>query len=414
MRLPTAITFALTVLLITATLGAMAVPSSALPSTATGESPPRDPSLDTHPPALEPDDPRQVIRINVTDDGDAYWTVETRFRLETDADVDSFTEYADAVVAGDRSVGYDAETFERFVSEAERATGREMRIEDAGWDDSRVVRDTGADPEEDEVEVDDVEAEPAVGVVSYSFRWTDFATVSNNRIYFGDAFATGDGSGTWFPALADGQRLIVEAPPNYGFESAPPVDQQDGALVWDGPHEFGENELEIVYLRGANPAATLWAALSAALGFVPGGPAVGLFAILAVAGVGFLFARYGSPSEWPFDVPVVGGDGDETSTVTYAESDAAPDDSDREAESESVAPDEVDVELLSDEERVHRLLRRNGGRMKQAAIVKETGWSNAKVSQLLSKMDEDGQIEKLRIGRENLITLPEVDLTEID
>jgi uncharacterized membrane protein len=75
---------------------------------------------------------------------------------------------------------------------------------------------------------------------------------------------------------------------------------------------------------------------------------------------------------------------------------------------------DVDPELLSDEERVVRLLRRNGRRMKQASIVAETGWSNAKVSQLLSKMDESDEIAKLRIGRENLITLPEVDPTEID
>jgi hypothetical protein len=52
--------------------------------------------------------------------------------------------------------------------------------------------------------------------------------------------------------------------------------------------------------------------------------------------------------------------------------------------------------------------------MKQAPIVTETGWSNAKVSQLLSKMGEDDEITTLRIGRENLITLPEVDPTEID
>jgi len=76
--------------------------------------------------------------------------------------------------------------------------------------------------------------------------------------------------------------------------------------------------------------------------------------------------------------------------------------------------EDVDPELLSDEERVNRLLRQNGGRMKQGTIVDETGWSNAKVSQLLSKMDDDEEIEKLRIGRENLITLPDVDLTEID
>jgi uncharacterized membrane protein len=45
--------------------------------------------------------------------------------------------------------------------------------------------------------------------------------------------------------------------------------------------------------------------------------------------------------------------------------------------------------------------------MKQANIVKETNWSNAKVSQLLSSMDEAGRVDKLRIGRENLITLPD-------
>ena len=50
--------------------------------------------------------------------------------------------------------------------------------------------------------------------------------------------------------------------------------------------------------------------------------------------------------------------------------------------------------------------------MKQGTIVTETGWSNAKVSQLLSAMDDDDRIDKLRIGRENLITLPDEDVTD--
>ena len=52
--------------------------------------------------------------------------------------------------------------------------------------------------------------------------------------------------------------------------------------------------------------------------------------------------------------------------------------------------------------------------MKQAKIVKETGWSNAKVSQLLSSMENDDRVDKLRIGRENLISLPEEAVTDID
>jgi hypothetical protein len=76
--------------------------------------------------------------------------------------------------------------------------------------------------------------------------------------------------------------------------------------------------------------------------------------------------------------------------------------------------DPVDETLLSDEERIERLLEHNGGRMRQADIVKETGWSNAKVSQLLSSMAEQDQVDKLRIGRENLISFPDVDVTEFD
>ncbi|WP_246308336.1 helix-turn-helix transcriptional regulator [Halosimplex rubrum] len=89
-------------------------------------------------------------------------------------------------------------------------------------------------------------------------------------------------------------------------------------------------------------------------------------------------------------------------------------DADTDAERADEADDGIDEDLLSDEERVERLIERNGGRMKQAAIVQETGWSNAKVSQLLSAMDDDDRIDKLRIGRENLISFPDEDVTDLD
>jgi len=51
------------------------------------------------------------------------------------------------------------------------------------------------------------------------------------------------------------------------------------------------------------------------------------------------------------------------------------------------------------------LLEENGGRMKQVNIVEETGWSKSKVSMLLSDMEDEGEISKLRVGRENIISL---------
>jgi len=58
----------------------------------------------------------------------------------------------------------------------------------------------------------------------------------------------------------------------------------------------------------------------------------------------------------------------------------------------------------SDEDRVMELLEANDGRMKQVRIVEETDWSKSKVSMLLSDMEDDGEISKLRVGRENIIS----------
>jgi uncharacterized membrane protein len=61
--------------------------------------------------------------------------------------------------------------------------------------------------------------------------------------------------------------------------------------------------------------------------------------------------------------------------------------------------------ILTDEDRVLRLLAERGGRMKQRDIPDETDWSKSKVSRLLSRMADDGQVSKINVGRENIITL---------
>ncbi|MFC7213331.1 helix-turn-helix transcriptional regulator [Saliphagus sp. GCM10025334] len=61
--------------------------------------------------------------------------------------------------------------------------------------------------------------------------------------------------------------------------------------------------------------------------------------------------------------------------------------------------------MLTDRERVCSLIQRNGGRMKQSAIVDSVDWSKAKVSRLLADLEDEGEITKLRIGRENLVCI---------
>lgn len=72
--------------------------------------------------------------------------------------------------------------------------------------------------------------------------------------------------------------------------------------------------------------------------------------------------------------------------------------------------DAVDTELLSPEQHVMYLLETNGGQMKQNQFVEETGWSKAKVSRKLSQLEEEGEIKRVRIGRENVVTYPDRDL----
>ena len=62
--------------------------------------------------------------------------------------------------------------------------------------------------------------------------------------------------------------------------------------------------------------------------------------------------------------------------------------------------------LLSSEERVLRLLEDNGGRMKQQQVVQELDWTDAKTSQVVGTLRDDGEIEVFRIGRENVLALP--------
>lgn len=69
-------------------------------------------------------------------------------------------------------------------------------------------------------------------------------------------------------------------------------------------------------------------------------------------------------------------------------------------------PTEVPLEMLSNEDAVLAVLRRNGGRIRQSALVEETGWSKSKVSRVLSRMDDAGRVTKINVGRGNVITLP--------
>ncbi|PSP15116.1 hypothetical protein BRC62_08215 [Halobacteriales archaeon QH_10_67_13] len=75
------------------------------------------------------------------------------------------------------------------------------------------------------------------------------------------------------------------------------------------------------------------------------------------------------------------------------------------AGAEAGATGDLNGELATDEDRIVALLEREDGRTRQVAIADRVDWSDSKTSRVLSDMAEQGTVEKLRIGQENVIDL---------
>jgi hypothetical protein len=348
-------------------------------------------------PQPQVDDPDATAPVTMVVDlragGDARWRVSTTFNLTSDADREAFSDLARSFEDGEGST-LGLQAFGRASQETSAATGREMAIVDVERD-ATVENDTGR--------------------LTLAFTWTNFARVDGDRLHVDDVFETRPAGETWLPGLDAGDRLVVRAPEGYGVaaaSTAPERRENRSVLVWTGPETFEADELRAEFTgQGLTDTPTATPPTD------PGQSVPWLLVfVLGLTGgvVAYLFVRHRDDLGLP-STPT-GGDDAGGETPAPAAADAAPaagaatdDEASEEAES-----GEIDEALLSDEERVERLLERNGGRMKQANIVKETGWSNAKVSQLLSAMEGEGRIDKLRIGRENLISFPEEDVTDLE
>ena len=307
-------------------------------------------------------EPTTTFEVALQPDRSADWTVTVTYDLKTDDQQAAFDELATAYQDGTATVGPTASLYENLAAQADEATGREMEIEDQSYD--AVRRGT-------------------TGRLELSFTWTAFlAAEDEERLVFNDVLSTP--SGTWLSTLGENQVLRITTPRGYAITSASEP-FADNTVEIEGPRRFdSDDHIRIIFEESVFGAG--------ALRFV--GVAVILAAM--IIGVALLLNR----SDRAVRERVLPGNGDDAAAPTATTEEPADTD-----------PPEEDLSLLADDERVERLLERNGGRMRQAAIVEETNWSDAKVSQLLSSMADADRVSKLRIGRENLITLPGVDAT---
>lgn len=312
-----------------------------------------------------------TVVVDVHGNRSARWTVSLTYGLDTENESATFERYAEAYRNFETDAGPTVAPYRRIVDAAATTTGRSMAVRDVTRT-ARVGESTGS--------------------VSLSFTWTNMLERTGNRtIRLGDALSlTADR--TWLDSLEANQTLVVRTPPGYSVVNteAPSFNLENNSVIVSGPIDL-EGALQITYREtggtGEEGDPTPW-------GMVAGAVVVGA---VVVAGVLYRRLREPTPST----------DDDDPSPEPAETADPPPDPPGDGAAAVPGGGGGTEAELLSDEERIERLLRSNEGRMKQANIVRETGWSDAKVSQLLSAMDDEGRVTKLRLGRENLISLPD-------
>jgi hypothetical protein len=316
-----------------------------------------------------------VMRADVRESGDAAWTVDLRVRLASENETAAFESVQDDVEANASAfTGQFGTGMNRTVRSAENATDREMAL--ANLTVSATIEGT---PQR-------------YGVLTYRFTWENFAGVDGDRLRVGDAL-----SGFFLDSESS---LVLAWPDGYERTSVtPPPDQSSSdSVTWNGRTSFGPEEPRLVVSTGTSASGLPGTMLLAAV-----------VAVAALLAGGWLVA--GRLREDDSGEPLgddAGGASAATDTAggsgTDADGTGAAGEDTAESDDEATEPPE---ELLSNEERVIKLLEANGGRIKQQQIATEYDWTDAKTSQVVGSLRDEDAVETFRIGRENVVALPE-------
>lgn len=339
-----------------------------------------------------PETDATVTDIQVLSNGTAEWTLTIRMQLDSD-DAEAEFEAFRAEFEANRSTYLDSyrDRMTGVVTNAEGVTGREMNA-------------TGFD-----VEVGTEAVPRQWGYVTYRFRWDGFAAVEDRTLLVGDVFEGG-------LFLEENDILVVHAPEGYetGAVDPTPDERDSGELRWDGPASFGDGRPTAQFTPpddgsgdddtggDANPDANPDPGAE-------GGP--WLWVGLAVLGAAVLVAaatlyRRRHQQSGPDDtLATTGESGGGTADGPAGAASDGPASEGVKAGAAAVSGTDDIPELATDEDKVIATLEAEGGRMRQSDLADQLDWSPSKTSRVLSDMTEEGAVQKLRIGRENVIDL---------
>lgn len=369
-------------------------------------------------PFAQSDVPADDVSLHaaVAPNGTAHWTVTLRVTLDDENASRAFANVSERIRQSPGTWrSRFADRMRATAATAENATAREMAIRDVTVETSTQSGLGATD----------------YGVVRYTFAWDGFAAREGDRLVVGDALA-----GLYLDANTS---LTISWPDGYESISVVPTapDAHTGQkVVWEGERDFLADEPRVV-VEPAGPLSGLPVSTGAVAVAVL---AVGVLAVGLAWRAGALdrFDGPGSSSGTDAESARAGATGEGGSGGTGAaggtgatgrtheaagpgSTDATPNGagptggeagragdaarSTGDTAGAAIPGADVPEELLSNEERVLRALHEHDGRMKQQDLVEALGWTEAKTSQVVSGMRDEGTIEGFRLGRENVLSL---------
>lgn len=200
----------------------------------------------------------------------------------------------------------------------------------------------------------------------YMFTWLNFSQTENGQLIVGEVFGV---SGFFNQLYGDGA-LQINYPANYTLKSVTPTpDERDDStqtLQWLGTQFFVAEHPNIVLIPKGQVSANSFQQPYLLIGAVSA-----VIAAAAVAGWLLLANR-------------------------------------RHKQNSKQLPAASNVALLeTEEEKVIKVLRSNGGSAYQSAITEQCRFSKAKTSQLLTALEAKGVVQRHKKGRDKIVNLNE-------
>jgi len=280
---------------------------------------------------------QSIITVDVHENGDALWTMEKKFVLINQSDIEDWEEFIKIGPAGNEK---DIEDFSKrmdwFLSSAQKFSNRPMKAEkfNISYNIAKTPSST-------------------FGIIQYSFEWKNFSHTEASKILIGDAFSEG-------MVLSQDNVLVIKIPDGYDAVSVSPnFDKRDGdRLIWDGTlyRNFEKGEPAMVLTHSGSGA---W-------------PLIIILIVITSGAYVIINKRLRSKTD---------------------------------AKNNFIPPQDLIAEDLKYEEMIERFLKKSNGQAPQSDIINEIGLSKSRVSTILSKMKDKGQIIKIKSGNGNLIRL---------